>query len=106
MITDKKARKDRDSYKELLQEKDWPLFNRLREWRGEESKREGVPPFVVFTNKELAQITAALPGSLNALQQIEGVGVKKLEKYGKEIVKMMKSFGKAVDADKTENADG
>ena len=103
---DKKALKSRDSYKELLQQKDWPFFNRLREWRGEASNREGVSHFVIFTNKELAQIAVTRPGSLNALQQIEGVGVRKLEKYGKEIIKMVKSFGKAVDADEKENVDG
>lgn len=37
-----KKRRD-DSWRELLTEDDWPLFNTLRSWRGEHAKKEGIP---------------------------------------------------------------
>ena len=81
-----------ERYKEILTENDWPLFNRLREWRGEVSKKEGVPPYIIFTNIQLAKIAVTQPGSLNALQEIEGVGNAKREKYGAVIIKIIESF--------------
>ncbi len=67
-------KKKDESYKTELTEKDWPLFNRLREWRSETSKKEGVPPYIIFQNKQLAKISTLRPTSLNGLQQIDGIG--------------------------------
>jgi superfamily II DNA helicase RecQ len=53
-----KTEKGRDeSYKEMLTETDWPLFNVLREWRAGRSKEEGIPPYVICTNLQLAKGT-------------------------------------------------
>lgn len=93
IITGKKGSLRSEKYKELLTENDWPLFNRLREWRAERVKKDGVPPYIVFNNIQLAKITVTRPSSLNALQQIEGVGNAKREKYGNEIIHIIKSFG-------------
>jgi superfamily II DNA helicase RecQ len=38
-----------------------PLFNQLREWRRERCKRDGVPPYIVCTNKQLAQMAVQRP---------------------------------------------
>jgi superfamily II DNA helicase RecQ len=54
----RKTEKSRDeSYKEKLTETDWPLFNVLREWRAERCKEEGIPPYVICTNLQLAKGT-------------------------------------------------
>ncbi len=82
----------KDDYKKILGEDDWPLFKALREWRGEKSKDEGVPPYIIFTNMQLAKISITRPVSLNALQQIEGIGNAKREKYGKEVIAISESF--------------
>jgi superfamily II DNA helicase RecQ len=87
-----------ESYKELLKENDWPLFKVLREWRGELSKKEGIPPYIICNNIQLAKITVMRPSSLNALQEIEGIGKAKTEKYGKEILEKIASFGKTAGA--------
>jgi superfamily II DNA helicase RecQ len=103
----RKTEKGRDeSYKELLTENDWPLFNVLREWRAERSKEEGIPPYVICTNLQLAKITVTRPSSLNALQGIEGIGKSKLEKYGKAILKILASHGKPVNSDKKGDSNG
>src|SRR5436190_814690 len=39
-----------EEWKQLLTESDMGLFNLLREWRSTQCKKEGVPPYVLFTN--------------------------------------------------------
>lgn len=95
-----------EAYKELLTRNDWPLFNRLREWRMERSKKDGVPPYIIFTNIQLAKIAVTRPLSLNALQQVEGVGDAKREKYGNEIILIIKSFGLAVKTESNREQHG
>lgn len=51
-----KVEKKEDGYKEILSDADWPLFKMLKEWRGEESKKEGVPPYIICNNMQLARI--------------------------------------------------
>lgn len=82
-----------ESYKEMLTDNDWPLFNVLREWRTDMSKKEGIPPYVICNNIQLAGITVKRPASLNALQEIEGIGKAKIEKYGKELLQIIASYG-------------
>jgi superfamily II DNA helicase RecQ len=94
VVSQKTAAKKEENYKEILTETDWPLFKRLKEWREETSKAEGVPPYIVFTNLQLAKIAVTRPESLNSLQQIEGVGNVKREKYGKAIINIVMSLGK------------
>ena len=88
-----KVEKKEDGYKEILTDADWPLFKMLKEWRGEESKKEGVPPYIICNNMQLARISVTRPTSLNALQDIDGIGKAKIEKYGKEILRIVSSCG-------------
>jgi len=88
-----KPRGKRDeTYKNLLSENDWPLFKRLREWRGETSKAQGIPPYIICKNIQLAKIAVTRPKSLNALQEIDGIGNAKKEKYGADILELIKVF--------------
>jgi superfamily II DNA helicase RecQ len=81
----KKGSIKNEEYKELLSENDWPLFNRLREWRAEKGKKDGVPPYIIFKNIQLAKIAVTRPVSLNALQQIEFLPAMKLDREIREI---------------------
>ena len=85
--TDKKA--SRDAWRDLLEPADWPLFNTLREWRGQKAKDEGIPPYVICTNRQLAQIVCARPRTLSKLGEIEGFGSAKLKKFGTEIISQL-----------------
>jgi superfamily II DNA helicase RecQ len=69
-----------------MSETDRLLFNRLREWRCAKARAEGVPPYVLFTNRELVEIVARRPGSANALAQARGVGAAKVERHGAEVL--------------------
>lgn len=72
-----------------MTEAELPLFNTLRNWRTERSKREGVPPYVICTNRQLAAMVKARPQSLTRLADIQGFGKAKPEKYGRDILEIL-----------------
>ena len=78
-----------EAWRELITESDTGLFNLLREWRSKRSRQEGVPPYILFTNKQLAQVIKSNPASLAALEQIDVIGKSRIEKYGKDILEIM-----------------
>ena len=77
------------SWRTLVSEAELPLFDALRDWRAERARREGVPPYIVFTNRQLAAMVNARPASLSRLGTIEGIGKAKLENYGQELLAML-----------------
>ena len=55
----KSVREKRDeSWRALLTPEDMPLFQALRDWRNERSRREGIPPYLICTNKQTAEMVA------------------------------------------------
>lgn len=65
------------------------VFNRLRAWRKTTAANAGVPAYVVFPDAALMHIAIAQPQSLAALRKVSGVGDKKLEAYGTEVVEIV-----------------
>jgi superfamily II DNA helicase RecQ len=66
-----------------------PLFDTLRTWRSERAKQDGVPPYIICTNQQLAQMVATRPDTLAGLGKIHGFGPTKSEKYGQEILTLL-----------------
>jgi DNA helicase-2/ATP-dependent DNA helicase PcrA len=66
-----------------------PDAEKLRVWRLERSRADGVPPYVVFHDSVLHQIAASYPRSLGELSQIAGVGPAKLERYGSDLLAVL-----------------
>jgi len=62
------------------------LFERLRAWRVEAARRHGVPAYVIFHDATLREIARLRPSSLDTLRGISGIGARKLEAYGEDIV--------------------
>jgi ATP-dependent DNA helicase RecQ len=62
------------------------LLERLRSWRLEVSRAQGVPAYVVFHDRTLAEIAARSPRDLHELEQVSGVGPAKLERYGEQLL--------------------
>ena len=62
------------------------LFDRLREWRLERSRRDSVPPYVVASDNTLWELAISKPTTLNELLSIPGIGEKKVAMYGDEIL--------------------
>ncbi len=63
-----------------------PLFDALRELRRELAAEAQVPPYVIFHDSTLREMTAARPATIAQLGQIGGVGTKKLEAYGERFL--------------------
>jgi len=68
---------------------DEALFEQLRQWRAEIAKKTSVPAFVVFTDATLTAIAEQTPGELGALSRISGVGARKLEMYGEDVLQIL-----------------
>ena len=66
------------------------LFERLRAWRVEAARRHGVPAYVIFHDATLREIARLRPSSLDILRSISGVGARKLEAYGAEIIGLVR----------------
>lgn len=65
------------------------VFERLRVWRAEEAKRQGVPGYVVFGDATLAALAAHRPESDQQLLAISGIGEVKLERYGAAVLEVL-----------------
>ncbi|MDN6499794.1 MAG: HRDC domain-containing protein, partial [Yaniella sp.] len=66
-------------------------FEKLVSWRKDISTADKVPAFVVFTDATLVAIAENLPTDLKQLRQLPGVGPKKLERYGTEVLAILSS---------------
>ncbi|MEO6280373.1 DNA helicase RecQ [Roseateles sp.] len=64
-------------------------FEALKAWRSEVAKEHGLPAYVIFQNTTLAEMARQVPGDLTELGEISGVGAKKLEAYGTEILRVL-----------------
>ncbi|MGW2675312.1 ATP-dependent DNA helicase UvrD2 [Streptomyces sp. NPDC001436] len=62
------------------------LYERLREWRAVQSKLQGLPAYCVFTDKTLMAIAEAAPCEPGELSMISGVGGRKLDRYGADVL--------------------
>ena len=64
----------------------------LREWRRETSKLQGVPAYVVMHDTTLDEICRMLPNSITSLLHVNGIGERKAELYGLQILGVLKRF--------------
>ena len=83
--------KTRVDYRAVLSAEDFRHYAALREWRKAAADRDGIPAFGVFTNEQLAAIVRLPVLSLSALMSIDGVGEKKTERYGKDLIALLGS---------------
>ena len=67
------------------------LFNKLRIWRRDTAIKEGVKPYIIFSDATLIELCNKLPKTEQELLQIRGMGEKKFNKYGEELLKRLKS---------------
>ena len=93
------ARGRDESWRDLLKPDDWPLFNRLREWRGERARAVGIPSYVICNNRQLADVVKRRPASLAALGEVDGFGDAKLKNYGRELLDLLAAAGQAPAAE-------
>jgi ATP-dependent DNA helicase RecQ len=64
-------------------------YAELKAWRAEVAREHNLPAYVIFHDATLAAIAQRAPHSLEDLQGISGMGVKKLEAYAQEVLRVV-----------------
>ncbi len=77
-------------YKEILAPDVFSRFSLLRDCRKEIAEKNGVPVYVVFTNQELSAIAGLPDISVEEVLKINGIGARKIEKYGADLIDVFK----------------
>lgn len=62
------------------------LFQSLRQWRADEARKLGMPPYIVATDKALRALAQRRPATVEELKGIPGFGPAKAAKYGSDVV--------------------
>ncbi|MBA7516961.1 ATP-dependent DNA helicase RecQ [subsurface metagenome] len=68
------------------------LYKGLRSFRFKASEKENIPAYMVFRDTELKNIAIQQPKTKEELLNIKGIAIKKYEKYGKEVLKIVDKF--------------
>lgn len=66
------------------------LFNKLRLWRKDKANAQGIKPYIIFSDSTLMELANKSPQTKDELLSIRGMGEKKYEKYGEEILELIK----------------
>ena len=82
----------------LLTPEERAIYDALREWRSMRAAQDGVPPYLVFSNRQLADIVRARPAGRNALREVEGIGAAKAEKYADDVFEVLRALAAKDDA--------
>lgn len=84
-----KAPKSEDSPKNIRHPE---LYHKLTQWRAQLAAQGGFPAYTVMTTKSLLEIVEVLPSDAKSLRRIHGMGKKRVERFGKEILDIVKGF--------------
>ena len=79
------------------------LYKMLVDLRKETSHKLGIPPYIIFQDVSLEQMATVYPITLDELKNIQGVGVGKANRYGKEFVALIKRHCEDNDIDRPED---
>ena len=70
---------------------DADLSARLRDWRLERARSDGVPAYVVATNACLDEVCRRLPGDADELAEVPGMGPARVERYGDDLLELVRA---------------
>ena len=79
-----------ESEEEVMLNKE--LFNILRNWRKDRALKEGIKPYIIFSDSTLIQISNVVPKNKEELLGIRGMGEKKYEKFGEELLDIINDY--------------
>ncbi|RFB70887.1 MULTISPECIES: DNA helicase RecQ [unclassified Herbaspirillum] len=92
-VKPKRTSSSKSNYVETdLSSEEQTIFDKLRWWRVETARKHNVPAYVIFHDATMREIAKAKPSSLDDLRGVTGVGEKKLETYGAEIISLIQEI--------------
>jgi len=65
------------------------IFEKLRELRLEISQKDGIPPYIVFSDKTLKELSVKQPTSKEEMLEVHGIGEVKFERYGEQFLELL-----------------
>jgi ATP-dependent DNA helicase RecQ len=75
------------------------LFEKLRSYRNALAEKENVPPYVIFSNSVLEDLSELRPATIEQLENISGIGKHKMQKYGQAFIDQISEYIKENSAD-------
>ena len=69
---------------------DDPLYTALRAWRSDRARREGVPAYVLFSDRTLRELVAQRPTSEQGLMRVWGLGEARVRMFGPELLEVVR----------------
>ncbi|MDO4225464.1 MAG: RQC domain-containing protein, partial [Bergeyella zoohelcum] len=82
---------------------DQNLFNQLKELRKKVAKKYGIPPYTVFMDPSLEDMTVQYPISVEEISKIYGVGEGKARKYGKDFAEFIAKYVEENEIERTQD---
>lgn len=79
------------------------LFAMLKDLRKQVAKKHNLPAYVIFQDISLEQMATMYPVTINELQNVQGVGVGKAKRYGKEFCELIKRHCEENDIERPED---
>lgn len=71
---------------------DYKLYDELRLLRSELAKEAHMPPYIIYSDKTLIELTNRRPNNLEMLLNIHGIGSQKAEQYGNQILSVINKY--------------
>lgn len=88
-------KREKVDYKNVLDEDHFKVFSQLRAYRKQIAEQDAVPAYAVFTDAELAVLAQTDELTERTMLQIEGIGRKRMEKYGALLIAMSRQHDEA-----------
>ena len=87
------ASKGQEKKKKTAADAKYPdLFEQLRKYRYELAQKEHVPPYIIFSDKTLKEMSTFLPTTQDAMLEINGIGKVKYDKYGEAFMEIVRAY--------------
>jgi len=84
--------RNRPDPRDELDDSEKGVYDALRTWRTARAHQDGVPPYVVANNRQLARMVRLRAESKSALLTVQGFGEEKAKHYGEEILQVLRRF--------------
>jgi superfamily II DNA helicase RecQ len=79
----------RVDYREILNEQEYALFDKLRQLRKELAEKQGIPVYAIFTNDHLAGMIKNKITGLKDIAALPGIGQARIKQYGEQFLKIL-----------------